>query len=170
VDGLGHTPGTVLGTGYDAREIAAVLPLGAVLAGRVFGKVLDGTAPGRRMLRTLLGGRVPGEPVPGGPVPGEPVPGGPVPGEPVPGGRVLGGCWSGTGLGSVERRGEGNGPFDNIDFYLFYLFLVIAGYAATFGYSVAQAGTPGQESAVAGWLVAHGLWPPPIPACTTRTS
>ena len=30
-------PGTVLGTGYDAREIAAVLPLGAVLAGRVFG-------------------------------------------------------------------------------------------------------------------------------------
>ena len=26
-------PGTVLGTGYDAREIAAVLPLGAVLAG-----------------------------------------------------------------------------------------------------------------------------------------
>ena len=33
-------PGTVLGTGYDAREIAAVLPLGAVLAGRVFGAVL----------------------------------------------------------------------------------------------------------------------------------
>jgi hypothetical protein len=30
-------PGTVLGTGYDAREIAAVLPLGAVLAGRVVG-------------------------------------------------------------------------------------------------------------------------------------
>ena len=39
---LGQLPGvdcagTVLGTGYDAREIAAVLPLGAVLAGRVFG-------------------------------------------------------------------------------------------------------------------------------------
>jgi hypothetical protein len=30
-------PGTVIGTGYDAREIAAVLPLGAVLAGRTFG-------------------------------------------------------------------------------------------------------------------------------------
>jgi hypothetical protein len=30
-------PGTVIGTGYDAREIAAVLPLGAVLAGRAFG-------------------------------------------------------------------------------------------------------------------------------------
>jgi hypothetical protein len=34
---LSTAPGTVLGTGYDAREIAAVLPLGAVLAGRVFG-------------------------------------------------------------------------------------------------------------------------------------
>jgi hypothetical protein len=34
---LSVEPGTVIGTGYDAREIAAVLPLGAVLAGRVFG-------------------------------------------------------------------------------------------------------------------------------------
>jgi len=34
---LSIEPGTVIGTGYDAREIAAVLPLGAVLAGRVFG-------------------------------------------------------------------------------------------------------------------------------------
>jgi len=34
---LSIEPGTVLGTGYDAREIAALLPLGAVLAGRVFG-------------------------------------------------------------------------------------------------------------------------------------
>jgi hypothetical protein len=33
-------PGTILGTGYDAREIAAVLPLGAVLAGRQIGPVL----------------------------------------------------------------------------------------------------------------------------------
>ena len=37
---LSIEPGTVVGTGYDAREIAAVLPLGAVLAGRVFGPVL----------------------------------------------------------------------------------------------------------------------------------
>ena len=37
---LSTAPGTVLGTGYDAREIAAVLPLGAVLAGRVFGAAL----------------------------------------------------------------------------------------------------------------------------------
>jgi len=34
---LSIEPGTGLSTGYDAREIAAVLPLGAVLAGRVFG-------------------------------------------------------------------------------------------------------------------------------------
>jgi hypothetical protein len=34
---LSIEPGTVLGTGYDAREIAAVLPFGAVLAGRIFG-------------------------------------------------------------------------------------------------------------------------------------
>jgi hypothetical protein len=33
--------GTVLGTGYNAREIAAVLPLGAVLAGRVIGPRLS---------------------------------------------------------------------------------------------------------------------------------
>ncbi len=39
---LSTAPGTVLGTGYDAREIAAVLPLGAVLAGRVFGTALAG--------------------------------------------------------------------------------------------------------------------------------
>jgi hypothetical protein len=39
-------PGTVLGTGYDAREIAAVLPLGAVLAGRVCGPWLAGVLSG----------------------------------------------------------------------------------------------------------------------------
>ena len=50
---LSTTPGTMLGTGYGAREIAAVLPLGAVLAGRVFGAAL---AP--RVLRTMPGGLV----------------------------------------------------------------------------------------------------------------
>jgi hypothetical protein len=39
---LSIEPGTVLGTGYNAREIAAVLPLGAVLAGRVIGPKLTG--------------------------------------------------------------------------------------------------------------------------------
>ena len=52
---LSIEPGTVVGTGYDAREIAAVLPLGAVLAGRVFGPKLAAALkrggpplPGRR--------------------------------------------------------------------------------------------------------------------------
>jgi hypothetical protein len=36
-------------------------------------------------------------------------------------------------------------------------FLVIAGYTSAFGYSAAQAAAPGQDSALAGWLVAHGL-------------
>jgi len=39
---LSIQPGTILGTGYNAREIAAVLPLGAVLAGRVIGPKLTG--------------------------------------------------------------------------------------------------------------------------------
>ena len=37
---LSIEPGTIRGTGYPAREIAAVLPLGAVLAGRVIGPKL----------------------------------------------------------------------------------------------------------------------------------
>jgi hypothetical protein len=45
---LSIDPGTVLGTGYEAREIAAVLPLGAVLAGRIFGPVLAGILRGGR--------------------------------------------------------------------------------------------------------------------------
>jgi hypothetical protein len=36
------TPGVVFGTGYEAREIAAILPLGAVLAGRLIGPKLAG--------------------------------------------------------------------------------------------------------------------------------
>ena len=38
----------MVGTGYDAREIAAVLPLGAVLAGRVFGAALAAAGVRRR--------------------------------------------------------------------------------------------------------------------------
>jgi hypothetical protein len=94
-------PGTVLGTGYDAREIAAVLPLGAVLAGRVFGPVL---------------------------------------------GR---GQWTG-GAESTDRSKK---PV----FISFAFFVMIGGYAGALGYSAAQAGAPGQESALAGWLVGHGL-------------
>lgn len=48
---LSIEPGTVLGTGYDAREIAAVLPLGAVLAGRTLGPKLTAAR-----LQTVMGG------------------------------------------------------------------------------------------------------------------
>ena len=53
-------------------------------------------------------------------------------------------------------RGGVKGPFEKIDFYLFIFFVVMAGYACAFGYSAAQAAVPGQDSALAGWLVAHG--------------
>jgi hypothetical protein len=41
---LSDTPGVVFGTGYGAREMAAVLPLGAALAGRMAGPLLAGRA------------------------------------------------------------------------------------------------------------------------------
>jgi hypothetical protein len=41
---LSATPGVVFGTGYGAREMAAVLPLGAALAGRMTGPLLLGRA------------------------------------------------------------------------------------------------------------------------------
>ena len=63
---LSIEPGTVLGTGYDAREIAAVLPYGAVLAGRVFGPGISallrgGLAGGAGGADVRLGGRRRGE-------------------------------------------------------------------------------------------------------------
>ncbi len=111
---LSISPGTVIGTGYDAREIAAVLPLGAVLAGRVFGAALAG-----RVLASL---------------PGRP------PGQSQLAGRAKATVRSRTSI-----------------FISFLIFLVIAGYMTAFGYSAAQGATPGQDSTLAGWLVAHGL-------------
>ncbi len=108
------SPGTVIGTGYDAREIAAVLPLGAVLAGRVFGTALAG--------RVLAG----------------------LPGRP-PGRSQL----AGRAKATVRSRSS--------IFISFLIFLVMAGYMSAFGYSAAQRATPGEDSALAGWLVAHGL-------------
>jgi hypothetical protein len=111
---LSTSPGTVLGTGYDAREIAAVLPLGAVLAGRVFGTALAG-----RVLASL-------------------------PGRPPAPPRL-----AGRAKAPVRSR---------ISIFISFLtFLVIAGYMSAFGYSAAQGAIPGQDSALAGWLVAHGL-------------
>jgi hypothetical protein len=126
---LSTAPGTVLGTGYDAREIAAVLPLGAVLAGRVFG------AP---LARRVLGG------MPDGPLARD-----------VSGGRGAGAASDGRGwvAGGAKSRVR-----SKISICIsFILFLGIAGYIGSFGYSAAQGAAPGQESALAGWLVAHGL-------------
>ena len=111
---LSTSPGTVIGTGYDAREIAAVLPLGAVLAGRVFGTGLAG-----RVLASL-------------------------PGRP-------------SGRSQSAGRAEATVRSRTSIFISFLIFLVIAGYMSAFGYSAAQRATPGEDSALAGWLVAHGL-------------
>ena len=108
------SPGTVIGTGYDAREIAAVLPLGAVLAGRVFGTALAG--------RVLAG----------------------LPGRP-------------SGWSQLAGQAKATVRSRTSIFISFLIFLVIAGYMSAFGYSAAQGATPGQDSALAGWLVAHGL-------------
>ena len=50
---LSIDPGTMLGTGYEAREIAAVLPLGAVLAGSS-GRFWPGTARRRAKFAARL--------------------------------------------------------------------------------------------------------------------
>jgi hypothetical protein len=106
------TPGTIVGTGYDAREIAAVLPLGAALAGRVFGAGLAGRLPGGGLPR---------------------------------------------GRGGLAGGAESTVRSEISILISFIFFLAIAGYASAFGYSAAQAAVPGQDSALAGWLVAHGL-------------
>src|SRR6185437_9795266 len=64
-------PGTVLGTGYDAREIAAVLPLGAVLAGRVFGPWIAGQVLGPRPRPWPAEPERSGEPAPAQAVPAQ---------------------------------------------------------------------------------------------------
>ena len=111
---LSTSPGTIIGTGYDAREIAAVLPLGAVLAGRMFGTGLAG-----RVLASLPGRR--------------------------------------SGRSQSAGRAEATVRSRTSIFISFLIFLVIAGYMSAFGYSAAQRATPGEDSALAGWLVAHGL-------------
>lgn len=62
---LSNTPGVVFGTGYAAREMAAVLPLGAALAGRMIGpwwpgrnRSPAGAARWRGSARLLAGGAV----------------------------------------------------------------------------------------------------------------
>ena len=123
-------PGTVLGTGYDAREIAAVLPLGAVLAGRQLGP---------RLARRLW-------PSPGGhssPVNANSAGGRP---DSRAGGRKC-------GPGQAQRRHR-RGP---AVFLGLACALGIAGYASALGYAAAQPAAAGPDAALAGWLAGHGL-------------
>jgi hypothetical protein len=154
---LSIEPGTVAGTGYDAREIAAVLPLGAVLAGRVFGPKLAASlrlarplrhAPGR--FREISGNVVaPQRPTfpdgaDGSPLAADglacapsPCAVGPAMAGPTAHGRV-------TGLGSSAWAVLAFG-------------LLLAGYAVAFGYSAAQPRAVARDQVLADWLVGHGL-------------
>jgi hypothetical protein len=156
---LSTAPGTVLGTGYDAREIAAVLPLGAVLAGRVFGPALArpvfGTALARPVLGTAPAGPAPAHD-PAGSAPAHD-PAGPAPAHDLAGpvfADDVGRPWSGSALDGQAKATVRSKKSICISLAFF---LVIAGYASAFGYSAAQGASPGQDSALAGWLVAHGL-------------
>jgi hypothetical protein len=68
-----------------------------------------------------------------------------------------------SGVGLPPGRAELAGGAESTDrskisiSISFIFFLVIAGYASAFGYSAAQAAAPGQDSRLAGRLVAHGL-------------
>ncbi len=124
---LSTDPGTVLGTGYEAREIAAVLPLGAVLVGRIFGPPLA-----ERLFATRAGEAVADDR------------------------RWRVGRWGrsspqwGVGAKTTVRS-------ISTALLLGGLFLVIAGYGSAFGYSAAQPSAPGRYAVLADWLVAHGL-------------
>jgi hypothetical protein len=124
---LSIEPGTVPGTGYEAREIAAVLPLGAVLAGRVFGP-----AVARRLFAGPAATGIDGDP-----------------GRP-PGGSPRNWPQWGSGAKTTVRS-------ISTGLFLSVLVLVMAGYGSAFWYSAAQAPEPGQYSVLADWLVAHGL-------------
>jgi hypothetical protein len=130
--------------------VAAVLPLGAVLAGRIFGPALAGrvfgTALARRVFGTALARRVFGRALAGRVF-----------------GTALAGRVPGGGAGWARGRAQLSGGAESTVrseksiFISFIFFVAIAGYACAFEYSAAQAAAPGQDSALAGWLVAHGL-------------
>jgi hypothetical protein len=155
---LSTAPGTVLGTGYDAREIAAVLPLGAVLAGRVLGPALASRLPGARSLDTAAACG------PGGPQgrnamsrvarkrassvrvshPAET----PGPGWPPMRARRLATRVTGRGKAAGRTRSGARAMA---------FALVLAGYAGALGYSAARPPAAAPDAALADWLAGHGL-------------
>jgi hypothetical protein len=143
---LSVEPGTVIGTGYDAREIAAVLPLGAVLAGRVFGPRLLSLSPHGCPIGVVIAT---------------------VKGHPHAGAGHAGGQrgLTGTGWGPERRRNRSGGRgfwgrgFWGRGLVWGALVLVVAGYGVAFGYSAAagKAGAGSADAVLAGWLAGHGL-------------
>jgi hypothetical protein len=132
---LSIEPGTVLGTGYDAREIAAVLPCGAVLAGRVFGPrisaILLSATTARASSRAVRERRW-------------------RVGFRAGGGRRRG--WV-RGAGGAEKRDR----WGSSALVLLGFSLVLGAYGVALGYSAARPAVGGRDSVLAGWLVAHGL-------------
>jgi hypothetical protein len=149
---LSIEPGTVVGTGYDAREIAAVLPLGAVLAGRVFGPKLAASLKRARSMRrpprrfhemSGMSGRVSAR----------------------HSRRSLGKATLGEGSsrGTVAEgrdrasAGEGYGRSGSAVLAVLAFGLVLAGYGVAFGWSAAQPRAVSGDEVLADWLVGHGL-------------
>jgi len=140
---LSIEPGTVLGTGYDAREIAAVLPLGAVLAGRVVGPWIA------HFLFHEISGNVVARQRPTFPD------GAGLRGRVAASRGGLGGACGETGLGRGTRNRSGSSVLAVLMVWAFVF--VVGGYAVALGYSATRPGAAGRYAVLADWLVAHGL-------------
>jgi hypothetical protein len=119
---------------FDTREIAQVLPFGAVLAGRLLaGRLLAGRLPAG----SPLAGRLPA----GSPVAGEAVKARSAPAA-VPAGRVLARQAVRARLAVAVAAAAA---------------LALACYAAALGFAAVQPAAPARNQALADWLVAHHL-------------
>jgi hypothetical protein len=133
---LSIEPGTILGTGYNAREIAAVLPLGAVLAGRVIGPKLT------RVIGPELTGHAGRQERAGREMP-----------------RVRSEYWTSL-LAQTSRAfpfAQTSRAFPLAQTSRALLFAVLACYAAALGYGAAQPAVPPRNGVLADWLTAHHL-------------
>jgi len=125
---LSIEPGTILGTGYNAREIAAVLPLGAVLAGRVIGPKLTGHA-GRQVRE----------------------------GPETPRVRSGYWTSLSAQTGRPSLSAQAGRALLLSAFLSAFLSAVLACYAAALGYGAAQPAVPPRNAVLASWLTAHHL-------------
>ncbi|MGH3210703.1 MAG: hypothetical protein ACRDNO_23410, partial [Trebonia sp.] len=140
---LSIEPGTVVGTGYDAREIAAVLPLGAVLAGRVFGPKLAAAlkrawsvrrTPARFHEMSGMSWRASARH------------------SRRPAGNAMVGRPAGDAMGAARGGGSGSAALAVLAFGS-----ALAGYGIAFAYSAAQPRAASPDEVLAGWLAGHGL-------------